>query len=163
ARHRPRPAHRRDPARGRPPAATGRGRRSPPHLPRPLRDRRHAAHGRSRDAAPRPGAPGAPAGHGRHHAGRDELLLAGPPRFDADLSALTADFDFTICDIRHPEAPGLLIATSTPHRWVFHVGEVPDGADAAWFAARVCASLGVDMPISVVGAMPWRMAGSVAE
>ena len=83
--------------------------------------------------------------------------------FRADLSSLTAGIEFALCEIRAPGASGFLMATSSDDRWVLHVGDVPDSANDAWFTARIRAALGADVPVEILGALPWRMAGAVAE
>lgn len=84
--------------------------------------------------------------------------------FDADLSELVRDREFSICLIHQDGLDGMLTALDNRRRWAFHIHFDPQHESAADYPPQRCAALvaraiGPGAPaVTVLGAQPWEAA-----
>lgn len=95
--------------------------------------------------------------------------------FQADLRRLVGDRTAAVVDITHPQAPGLLLSAGTDDRWLFHIAPSSDTEAASTMdlaealAPERCRALirlavGLsDLPIEILGILPWTSAAQVAD
>ncbi|AHI01119.1 FAD-dependent monooxygenase [Kutzneria albida] len=82
--------------------------------------------------------------------------------FRADLTELSQGNDFLLCEVRNPEAPGMLISMDAVDRWVFHTGVATSAGRTPEELVR--SALGAtDLPIEVLSTMSWQVNGRLAE
>jgi 2-polyprenyl-6-methoxyphenol hydroxylase-like FAD-dependent oxidoreductase len=86
--------------------------------------------------------------------------------FEADLTALLAGRRFVLCEITHPDAPGMVISIDGQRRWVFHSGTAGPDATPERCRALIRTALGVagdELDLTVVSALPWRPWAQLAD
>ncbi|MFB6437427.1 FAD-dependent monooxygenase [Streptomyces sp. NPDC056411] len=90
--------------------------------------------------------------------------------FRADLTPYTRGQSFVICDITHPDAPGILLTIDGDQEWIFHTSYDPDGGESADdFTPARCRALirtaigAPDLDVEVVSTLPWRPRGLLAD
>lgn len=101
--------------------------------------------------------------------------LIGPPivniLFRADLREVTQGHEFFIAHLENDELKrGLLISVDGRERWILHVPYDPArGETAADFTPERCreivtrVAIGVDLPVEILSALPWRVAARLAD
>lgn len=90
--------------------------------------------------------------------------------FEADLGRLTGERGFSLCEIRTPEAPGLLIRIRGSERWVFHFpyfpekGQSPDDFPPGRCRELIRTAIGLpDLDVAILSVLPWQVAARVAH
>ncbi|WP_370942177.1 FAD-dependent oxidoreductase [Amycolatopsis sp. cg5] len=90
--------------------------------------------------------------------------------FRADLTDLVRGHEFVVCEIRKPDAEGLLLAINNTDRWVFYISCPPgSGRTPADFPPQRCLevvreAIGLpDLDVELLAVMPWQAAASVAD
>ncbi|WP_052487674.1 FAD-dependent oxidoreductase [Gordoniibacillus kamchatkensis] len=90
--------------------------------------------------------------------------------FQADLSEIVRGKEFSICNITHPEARGMLVAVNNSDRWCFRVscdpaaGQTPEDYPPERCRVLVAKALGIPgLDIRILSVLPWEVAEWVAE
>ena len=90
--------------------------------------------------------------------------------FEADLSELVRDREFSACIIERPELHGLIISINNTNRWAFHLVYDPQKGEASEdFPPERCreiirSALGLpEIEIQVLSILPWDVAVRVAD
>jgi 2-polyprenyl-6-methoxyphenol hydroxylase-like FAD-dependent oxidoreductase len=84
--------------------------------------------------------------------------------FEADLAPLLGDRRFALCQITHPDAPGLVVAIDGERRWVFHARAATLDAGPEEFRTLVRTALGdPDLGVKIVSALRWRPQSRLAD
>ncbi|MBU7316258.1 FAD-dependent monooxygenase [Paenibacillus oleatilyticus] len=89
--------------------------------------------------------------------------------FQADLRDMVQGHEFSICNILHPEATGMLVAINNSDRWCFHAPYDPQNELPEDYTPERCKDLlakalgfpGLD--IRILSVLPWEAAEGVAE
>ncbi|WP_074309758.1 FAD-dependent oxidoreductase [Singulisphaera sp. GP187] len=84
--------------------------------------------------------------------------------FEADLAPLLGDRRFALCQITHPDAPGLVVAIDGERRWVFHTSAAAPDAGPEECRVLVRTALGdPDVDVKVVSTLRWRPQSRLAD
>ncbi|OLB65349.1 MAG: hypothetical protein AUI10_07100 [Actinobacteria bacterium 13_2_20CM_2_72_6] len=89
--------------------------------------------------------------------------------FRADLREALGDRRFIMCYTMNQALRGALMPLDNAERWLLHVTFDPETEPAEGFTTQRCADLvraaaGLpDLPVEIIGRMPWEAAGRVAE
>jgi putative polyketide hydroxylase len=86
--------------------------------------------------------------------------------FEADLDALLDGRRFVLCQITHPDAPGLFVAIDGRRRWVFHSGNATPDTPPDELRALIRTALGTgagEVDVKVVSALAWQPAAQLAD
>ncbi|MEW5853125.1 MAG: FAD-dependent oxidoreductase [Myxococcota bacterium] len=84
--------------------------------------------------------------------------------FEADLAPLLGDRRFALCQIAHPDAPGLVVAIDGERRWVFHANAAAADAGPEACRALVHTALGdPSLDVKIVSALRWRPQSRLAD
>ena len=84
--------------------------------------------------------------------------------FEADLASLLGERRFAVCQITHPDAPGLVVAIDGERRWVFHTSAAAPDAGPEECRALVRTALGdPNVEVQVVSSLRWRPQSQLAD
>ncbi|MBT2226662.1 FAD-dependent oxidoreductase [Nonomuraea sp. NEAU-A123] len=77
--------------------------------------------------------------------------------FRADLSGLTGEYTFGLCEITNPAAPGMIITIDGKSEWVFHTGQEPT-------ADLIRTAIGdPGLEVEILSVLSWRGRAQVAD
>jgi 2-polyprenyl-6-methoxyphenol hydroxylase-like FAD-dependent oxidoreductase len=84
--------------------------------------------------------------------------------FEADLDGLLDGRRFVLCQITHPDTPGLFVSIDGRRRWVFHTGTTDASPDECRALIRTALGAGADeIDIKVLSALSWRPTAQLAD
>ncbi|WP_437655701.1 FAD-dependent oxidoreductase [Sorangium sp. So ce1182] len=89
--------------------------------------------------------------------------------FRADLAPHLGGKALALCELTRPEAPGLLVATSAPDRWLCHVPDEPtrdreEPPAGEWCVDKIRRVLGLEgLEVEVLSALPWQINARLAQ
>jgi 2-polyprenyl-6-methoxyphenol hydroxylase-like FAD-dependent oxidoreductase len=77
--------------------------------------------------------------------------------FRADLSGLTGEYTFGLCEITNPAAPGMILTIDAKSEWVFHTGQEPT-------ADLIRTAIGdPGLEVEILSVLAWRARAQVAD
>ncbi|MEV0349076.1 FAD-dependent monooxygenase [Nonomuraea sp. NPDC050680] len=77
--------------------------------------------------------------------------------FRADLSELTGEYTFGLCEITNPAAPGMILTIDAKSEWVFHTGQEPT-------ADLIRTAIGdPGLEVEILSVLSWRARAQVAD
>ncbi|HVX29561.1 MAG TPA: FAD-dependent oxidoreductase [Nitrolancea sp.] len=90
--------------------------------------------------------------------------------FEADLGVLVGEHPFIIAEVKNDRMHGMFVRIRDNRRWVLHISYDPaNGESPADFTPERCreliyAAIGAnDVPVEILGILPWQVAGSLAD